>query len=189
MRRRYLSLLRAGCLVAALAVAADLPAIETQDSVAQLRKFVDEARDQLAAMRSQVDQVDAQVAHAARLPESTNDTRVRSVFGAAGSYEYSDLKRSATRLADIGNHVVRLTSRCGEESRSVGRDFRTHTRRLQSSVNRIGSAGSPGFARMSVEKVRHEIDAVGRQLQIVGQMTLCERPDSAEDSDSTANSD
>lgn len=184
MRGGCLSLVRAGFLVALLG-ACDVLAAGNEDPIAQLRKLVDAARDQLAAMREQVNDVDAQLARVAARPALPNDTRARSVFEAGGSHEYSDLKRSATRLADIGNQVLRVTSGCGDESRDVGRDFRAQTRQLQSAINRIGSAKSAAFARMSVDRVRHDVGAAERQLQIVGQISLCVRA-GADDQESSS---
>lgn len=184
MRARCRSLFYGGCLAVALVVATTASAIGSDDSAAVLRPLVGEAQDLVGLARTQIAALDARLT---RPTQRTGSTEISSRSKLEGnSYEHSELKRTATRLAEIGNEVRAETSHCGEDTRKIGQDFRSRTRQFSSSVSRISTSTSSDFAEMAIPNVERDLNAIQRELQAVASVTGCARE---EDPDETGDKD
>jgi hypothetical protein len=175
------SLIGGACLAIVLATPGQLLAIESDTSNSELRPLVSEARELVAVARQQTADLDMRLSR----PAATSGQSAQYGGGGArpsDSYEYSELKRSVTRLVEIGNEVLDLASRCGADSRKIGVDFRTRTRKLSSSLSRVGSS-SMDFARMTLTNVEKDLDAVEQQLQAVSTLPDCSGSDGSDEDD------
>lgn len=172
MHVRYLSLIYTGCLIMALATAGAAVAVQAPGSTPELRALVKEAQEKLALMRQQLKNLDTQLQRNAESLGSAAAIAGPSFSGYA-SQDYSDLRRSATRLADIGNDVLHLTASCESDSSKVGSKFKTQTWRLRSSVDRIGSASNTTSARSMIGKIEIDLNSTEEQLQYLTGMEAC----------------
>jgi hypothetical protein len=163
----YLSL---ACVHMSAAVAADAP-----ESPRQIGDLVKSAREQISLIRNELEQVDRDLGSTGNASRSA--AGATGAAGAAGATEgfwsgharYSELKRYAETLADIGNDVARFTSKCVGEAQEVAGKFRSQTSRLRSNVGQLESA-SASMAEMSISKMRRDLDAIENQLQSVAGM-------------------
>jgi len=169
MRAHCRSLFYGGGLAAALAVSATVFAIGSDGSATELGPLVSEAQELVGLARRQIAALDARLT---RPTQRTNSTEISSRSKIEGSsYEHSELKRTATRLAEIGNEVRDETSQCSEDTRKVGLDFRSRTRQFSTAVSRIST--SSDLASMAIPKVERDLDAIQRELQAVASVTGC----------------
>ncbi|HJS21379.1 MAG TPA: hypothetical protein VJ764_01885 [Steroidobacteraceae bacterium] len=159
------SLLLVSCFAAACVPAA-LFAIEAQKSSEGLQSLVAEVRQLLPVISGQMRDLRYALA---RADQSTSDSS--RLF--SGSYEYRELKRSATRMTEIGNNVYALTSRCGADGQKVGADFKSRVRRLNTHVNRIDSSSTPTFARMAIDDLERDLEEIAGSLQAVAGVPEC----------------
>ena len=180
MRARHRALICSAFLAAALASAAAF-AIETDSSSWDLRPLVSEARELMGVARKQTADLDMRLSRSAATSGPSGQ-----YSGAAArpssSYEYSELKRTVTRLGEIGNDVLDRASRCGDDSRKIALDFRSRTRKLSSSLSRVASS-SMNFARMTLTNVERDLDAIEQQLQAVATLSGCPRGEDAGDAE------
>lgn len=143
---------------------------DNPNSSQQLGPLVKAAQEKIRAIRGQIEQLDEALNRAANSSAGV----MGNVFVGGGRAEYSDLQRSTRDLTDIGNHVLDLTAKCGDEAHQVGTKFRTQTQRLQSDINRIESASGAAMAQMSIGKVRRDVDDTESQVQaVVGLLGSC----------------
>ncbi|HZF24963.1 MAG TPA: hypothetical protein VEZ88_01785 [Steroidobacteraceae bacterium] len=161
MTRYFRLLVRLGCFSLVLATSTAILAADQPNSLGALVKS---AHEQLAAIRSQLGDVERYVNNASR---GANTGYGGSIFAAAGRGQFTDLDRSARDLAEIGNDVVHLTAKCVEESRSVAVKFRSYVQRVRSGISQIESASSENQVQMTVSKVRRDLDSTEEQLESV----------------------
>ena len=185
MRARHRALICSAFLAAALASAAVL-AIEADDSSWDLRPLVSEARELVGVARKQTADLDVRLSRSAVMSGASGQYTGSSARP-SNSYEYSELKRTVTRLGGIGNDVLDRASRCGEDSRKIALDFRSRTRRLSSSLSRVASS-SMDFARMALTDVEKDLDAIEQQLQTVATLSGCPRAEGAGDDEDAGES-
>lgn len=179
MRAHYRSLAYGWCLAAALVTCTTVLAIEADESSWDLRPLVSEAQELVGVARKQTSDLDMRLSRSAATSGASSQSTGRTAQP-SGSYEYSELRRTVTRLGEIGNEVLDQASRCGEDSRKIAVDFRSRTRKLSSSLSRVASS-STDFARMALTNVEKDVDAIERQLQAVASLTGCSRGDDADD--------
>jgi hypothetical protein len=110
MRATRRSLLLVSCLAAA-SVPAPLRAIEAQESAPRLQRLVVEARELIPVIRTQKQDLRNTMGRPEQPPPG-DPTRMFS-----NSFEYRELKRSASRMTEIGNSIYTLASRCGATAR------------------------------------------------------------------------
>jgi hypothetical protein len=165
MRTLRRSLLLASCLTAAIAPVT-LLAIEADQSSAELQSLVAETRELLPIAQGQVRDLRYAMA---RAEQTTGDTS--RMF--SGSYEYRELKRTASRLTEIGNSVYTVASRCGDDGKKVGNDFKSSVRRLNTHVNRVASSSSATLARMATEDLEGDLQEIAGKLQTVAGVSGC----------------
>ena len=171
MRAHCRSLFYGGGLAAALVVSATVFAIGSDGSATELGPLVSEAQELVGLARRQIAALDARLT---RPTQRTNSTEISSRSKIEGSsYEHSELKRTAMRLAEIGDEVRAETSQCSEDTRKIGQDFRSRTRKFSSSVSQISSSTSSDLAAMAISKVERDLDAIQRELQAVASVTGC----------------
>jgi hypothetical protein len=172
------SLICGASLAVALATSAAVLAIEADESRWDLSPLVSEARELVGVARQQAARLDERLSGAAPTTGAYGD--FGGSFARPGSSnEYSELRRTVTRLGEIGNEVVYRVSPCGGDSRKIAADFRSRTRRLTSSLSRVASS-SMEFASMMLADVEKELGAVEQQLQAVATLRGCKRGDDAE---------
>lgn len=159
------ALLCVSCFAAANVPAA-LFAIESQQSSAGLQRLVSETRELLPVIRGQMRDLRYAMG---RVDQTSGDASMRFT----GSYEYRELKRSASRLAEIGNSVYSLTSLCGTDGKKVGTDFRGRVRRFSTHVNRVDSSSTPAFARMAIDDLERDLEEIAGSLQSVAAVPEC----------------
>jgi hypothetical protein len=157
------SLIHAAAAVLVLVLPLAGFAADNPNSSQQLGPLVKAAQEKIRAIRSEIEQLDGALNGAANSSAGV----MGNVFVGGGRAEYSDLQRTTRDLTDIGNRVLDLTAKCGEEAHQVGVKFRTQTQRLQSDINRIESASGAAMAQMSIGKVRRDVDDTESQLQAV----------------------
>jgi uncharacterized phage infection (PIP) family protein YhgE len=160
------SLLLAAWLTATLGMPLATEAIETQESSQQIQELVAEARELLQAITVQIRDVDAAMQRA--MAQSGDTTRMF-----ASGYEYRELKRSASDLSEVANKIVSLASRCGEDGKKVTQSFKSSVRRLNTDVNRMASSSATTLARMSIEDLNRDVEAITRDLQPVVSVPDC----------------
>ena len=170
-------LLRVSCFAAAIIPAA-LFAIEAQQSSQQLQQLVAETRELLPVIRGQMRDL-------RYVMGQQNQTSGDASMRFTGGYEYRELKRSASRLTDIGNSVYGLTSRCGDDGKKVGGDFKNRVRRFNTHVNRIDSSSTPSFARLAIDDLERDLDEITASLQSVAAVPECS-PDEDTDDEAAA---
>ena len=170
MRALIRSLTHAAAAVLVLVMPLADFAGDNPNSSQQLGPLVKAAQEKLGAIRGQIDQLDEALNRAANSSAGV----MGNVFVGGGRAEYSELQRSIRDLTAIGNRVLDLTSKCGEEAHQVGTKFRTQTQRLQSDVNRIESASGAAMAQLSIGKVRRDVDDTENEVQaVVGLLGSC----------------
>ena len=179
MPGRYRTSLIGGSLTAALAVATATFAIESDQTNWDLRPLVNEARELVGMARQQTVALDT------RLRRGGGVGAAEGQYGGSpsapgGSFEYTELKRSATRLAELGNEILDKASHCGEEARKIALKFRSRTQRFASSVRGLANASSASFASMSIGKVEKDLDSIEQSLPEVGSLSGCSK-DSGDD--------
>lgn len=158
---RHLAYVTLACVPMSGTLAVDAP-----DSSRQIGDLVKLAREQISLIRNELARIDSNLGSAVAAP--------RSGAGAAGGFSsgrasYSELKRYVGTLADIGNDVARLASKCVEEAREVAGKFRSQTSRLRSSVSQLESVDS-SMAQMTLTRMQSDLDAAEKQLQSVAAM-------------------
>jgi hypothetical protein len=173
MRVTRRSLLLVFCLAAAN-VPAPLRAIEAQQSAPRLQRLVAEARQLVTVIRTQKEDVRNLMGRPEQ-PPSGDPTRMFS-----NSFEYRELKRSASRMTEIGNSIYTLASRCGADGKTVADNFKTGARHLNTHVNRIASSSSPTTARIAIDDIDRDLEEIAGNLQHVANVPECS-PDSADD--------
>jgi hypothetical protein len=172
-----------GSLTAALAVATAAFAIESESSNWDLRPQVTEARELIGVAHQQARALDAHLARGAGMSTSATAASGRGL-DTGGSYEYNELKRTATRFSELGNEILDKASHCGEDSRKVALNFRKRTQRFASSVRSVAT-GSADFARMAVSRLDGDIDGIEQALQGVASLPGCSK-DSGDDGEEEA---
>lgn len=177
MTARFRSLMVGGSLTAALAVATAAFAIESESSNFDLRPLVSEARELIGVAHQQTSALDARLARGAGM--STSAPSGRAGLDTGGSYEYNELKRTATRFSELGNEILDKASHCGEDSRKIALNFRKRTQRFASSVRSVAT-GSQDFVRMTVSRLDGDIDGIEQALQGVASLSGCSK-DSGDD--------
>jgi len=175
-----------GSLAAALAVATAAFAIEADQSNFDLRPLIREVQELVGVARQQTAALDARLARGAATGTGATEYGGRAL-DTGGSYEYSELKRTATRFSELGNEILDQASHCGEDARKIALNFRKRTQRFASSVRGVATASSPAFARMSVSKLDGELDAIEQTLQGVVSLSGCSE-DSGDDEEETEKS-
>ena len=153
MRVTRRSLLLVFCLAAAN-VPAPLRAIEAQKSAPRLQQLVAEARQLISVIRTQKEDVRNLLGRPEQ-PSTVDPTRMFS-----NSFEYRELKRSASRMTEIGNAVYKLASRCGADGKTVADNFKTGVRHLNTHVNRIASSSSPTTARIAIDDIDRDLEEI-----------------------------
>jgi hypothetical protein len=175
------ALLLASCFAAANVPAA-LFAIESQQSSAGLQQLVTETRELLPVILGQMRDLRNALG---RVNQTSGDASMMFT----GSYEYRELKRSASRLAEIGNSVYSLTAHCGADGKKVGTDFKGRVRRFSTHVNRINSSSTPAFARMAIDDLERDLQEIAGSLQSVAAMPECSPDADAGDEDAATKSE
>jgi hypothetical protein len=179
MRVGYRSPLCHGLLLATLAASVPASAVEVDESNQDLRPLVSEARELIGEARQQVSNLDARLSRTVAAAGGSGDFSGSSARP-GNSSEYAELRRSLTRLGEIGNEVLDRASACGAESRKIAADFRTRTRKASSSLSRVASS-SMDFARMALTNVERDLDAIEQQLQAVATLHGCKQGGGADD--------
>jgi archaellum component FlaC len=182
MKMRILrrSLLLVTCFAAA-SLPASLNAIEVEESSQQLQSLIAEVRELLPVIHGQLRDLRYTMQ---RAEQSTGDPS-RALDS---SYEYRELKRSTSRMTEIGNSVYTLTSRCGADGKKVGSDFKSSVRRLNTHVNRIASSSTPTFARHATDDLEGDLEEIAGKLPSLAAVPEC-TPESADDEESSSKSE
>ncbi len=167
--------LQLACLLAAAGTPLAVSAIEAQKSSQGIQQLVSEARELLPITRSQIN--DLYYALQRALANTGDTSRMFS-----NSYEYRELKRSATRFTDIGNRVYTLASRCGADGKKLGQDFKSRVRRFSTDVNRIASASTSTFAKQAIDNLDRDLEDIGGMLPAVAGIPDCS-PESDDEAD------
>jgi hypothetical protein len=174
MRSLRGSLLLAGFLGAALIAPLAAVAIEpSANSSQRIQDLVAEARELLQTIRVQIRDVDIAMQRA--IAQTGDTSRMFS-----NSYEYRELKRSASNLSDVGNRVFTLASRCGADGKKIGQNFKSSVRRLSSDLNRMASSSTTTLARMTIDDLNRDVESITRDLQAVASVPDCS-PESDEE--------
>lgn len=174
MRLPHSALLRAIFLAAVLTAPLAAVAIEAKGGASQsMQELVAAARELLPIIRGQARDVDIAIQRA--LAQTGDTTRMLS-----NSYEYRELKRSASELSEVSNKIYSLAARCGADGKKVGQNFKGSVRHLASNVNRIGSSSTTTFARMAIGDLERDLQKVAGDLQVVAGVPECS-PESQDD--------
>src|SRR5262245_41873193 len=99
------SLLLVTCFAAA-SLPVSVPAIEVEESSQKLQSLLAEVRELIPVIRGQAHDLKYTIV---RAEQSTGDVS-RALDS---SYEFRELKRSTSRMTEIGNSIYTLASRCG----------------------------------------------------------------------------
>lgn len=177
MRLARRSLLLA-CFLAAVGIPLAALAIEAQKSSPGIQQLVNEARELLPITQTQINDMYYALQRAVR---DTGDTS--RMF--SNSFEYRELKRSATRFTEIGNDVFTRASRCGADGKKIAQDFKSRVRRFSTGVNRIASSSTPTFARQAVHDLERDLQDIGGMLPAIAGVPDCS-PESDDDTDEEA---
>jgi hypothetical protein len=181
MRHLRRALLCGSCFTAAI-MPAVLFAIEAQQSSQGLQQLVAETRELLPVIRGQMRDLRYVMA---QQNQTSGDASMRFT----GGYEYRELKRSASRLTEIGTSVYALTSRCGDDGKKVGTDFKGRVRRFNTHVNRIDSSSTPSFARMAIDDLERDLEEIAGSLQSVAAVPECSAAADADDEEAATKSE
>lgn len=163
-----------GSLAAALAVATATFAIESDQTNWDLRPLVKEAQELVRVARDQTVALDMRLARGASVGTGGSDYGGGSLK-TSGSYEYADLKRTATQFSQLANEILDKASHCGEDARKIALNFRTRTQSFARSVRGVAGASSPAFARMSISKIENDLDSIEGSLQGVASLSGCSK--------------
>jgi len=169
MNASYRTLLRATFVVVALVGSTAASALDDSERDSHVKRLIDDTRNALGRLRQALDVVDA---------ELTQRSTQQGGFGRAGTFgggmsSFRELEREAEHINSMGNEARDLAAQCGEDGRRVGNDYTGLTRRLLSSVKRIGSASSASSAQMSTSKVLMDANAVEQRLGTLVQLQGC----------------
>jgi hypothetical protein len=157
------SLLLAFLLCTALGTPLDLGAIEAgQGSSQSIRDAAAKARDLLQTINMQIRDLEYAIQNTSGSASRITD-----------SYEYRDLKRSARDLSEVSNAVFDLASRCGADGKKIAQSFRSSVRKLSSDINRMDSQAAATFARMTINDLNSDVEAIARDLQGVMSVPVC----------------
>lgn len=174
--------LQLACLLAAAGAPLAVSAIEAQNSSQGIQQLVSEARELLPITRSQINDLYYALQRAV---QNTGDTS--RMF--SNSYEYRELKRSATRFTEIGNNLYTLASRCGADGKKIGTDFKSRVRRLSTDVNRIASSSTPTLTRQAVDNLERDLQDISGMLPAVAGIPDCSAESDDESDEEPAKSE
>ena len=141
-----------------------------------LRDMIERALVDLETIEDAISAIDSGLA---RSGGSTDTMRPDMSAGSV----YRDMKRASDNVADMGNDVQRLASKCSDDKKRAATEFRATTRRLQNSVRQVSSASNASFAQMSTSRVRTEVNEVRQGFGTLGEIEGCgDREDDDEES-------
>ncbi len=180
MNASYRTLLRATFVAVALVGSTTASAIDDSERDSHVKRLIDDTRNALGRLRQALEVVDA---------ELTQRSTQQGGFGRSGTFgggmsSFRELEREAEHINSMGNEVRELAAHCGEDGRRVGSDYTGLTRRLLSTVKRIGSASSASSAQMSTSKVLMDANAVEQRLGTLVQLQGCVKETDDKEDDS-----
>lgn len=143
-----------------------VPAHAAKDSKTA-RELIETALEELRALEKAAYGLDGWLTQIAANLDSSR-------FDVSQSSSYRDMRRAADGLSTVGTQVQALASKCAQDQKKAGSEFRALTRRLQSSVRSVSNATSVSFAQMGTSRVTQDAAEVRQALGSLSEIDRCE---------------
>jgi len=138
-----------------------------QNAVQAATKVIAKMYEQLADIRNQADAV-ASVSGAGQ-----GGFGNQRVYSSGGTYQMTDLRRSAGRLESLASELGSALSDCDKEGKRAGQEVRTSVSRLASSINRAANNRDSANRIMELTGIDNELDEAEAAFQRANQSADC----------------